>query len=67
MQSHCKMSGAKWLRSISAGAMLAVSSLVFGLWCSRCETVLSRGETVETAHMLTLRYSCASKLFDLME
>ena len=52
-----KMSEAKWVRSVSARAMLAVSPSVFGLLCSGCGTVMSRGQIVETTRRLTLRYS----------
>ena len=36
LQSLCETSGVKWVRSISARAMLAVSSSVIGLLCSSC-------------------------------
>ena len=57
LQSFCKMSRAKWMRSISASARLAMSSSVFGLLCGRCVTVLSRGHTVKTTRRLTLMHS----------
>ena len=61
LESLCKMSGEKWVRSISVRARFAKSSSVFGLLCRSWDTVLSGRKTVETTRRLTLMSSpCVS-------
>ena len=66
LQSLSKMRWVKMMRSISERARLAVSLSGIVLLCCSCQTVLSRGQTVETTPRLTLVHSRVSLLSDLM-